>query len=175
MPNMRRAFQIRYPGVQLRLPLQLLAIALVCGGVFVAQSLEAYRKLYEMLVSAVPPSFEAEIEAQATAYLIVTVVIALVYALAVMALCVIQLGRLTGPVVAVRRCLDSLIQGKYERRIAIRKGDEVFQEIAEKLNHLAETLEQRQRAPKRPQHRTGSRALREINHAVPEDKDLIEA
>ncbi len=47
--------------------------------------------------------------------------------------------RILGPMVPIRRHIQSLIDGKYDSKITLRKNDE-FKSVAEDLNKLAETL-----------------------------------
>lgn len=53
---------------------------------------------------------------------------------------IIYSHRLLGPVIPIRRHIESLCEGNYATRITLRKGDE-FQDIAEDLNRLATILQ----------------------------------
>jgi nitrate/nitrite-specific signal transduction histidine kinase len=48
--------------------------------------------------------------------------------------------RYLGPMVAIRRHLDAVVEGQYDDRIQLREDDE-FMDIAEKINVLTERLE----------------------------------
>lgn len=47
--------------------------------------------------------------------------------------------RIFGPEVSIRRQIDALCKGEYDKRITLRKRDE-FKEVADDLNRLAEIL-----------------------------------
>jgi signal transduction histidine kinase len=51
--------------------------------------------------------------------------------------------RIFGPQVAIERHIQALMEGDYKARVHLRRHDE-FAELAERLNHLAEVLEERQ-------------------------------
>ena len=50
--------------------------------------------------------------------------------------------RYYGPIIAISRLVDSITEGDYSRRVVLRKDDEL-QELALKLNKMAEVLEKR--------------------------------
>ncbi len=50
--------------------------------------------------------------------------------------------RYYGPLVSIERFIDEMTQGQYNRRVKIRKGDEL-QRLTEKLNNMAATLEKK--------------------------------
>ena len=55
-------------------------------------------------------------------------------------LCVLYTHRLIGPTVAFKRHIDALKAGNYGSRVNLRDGD-AFEDVAQKLNELAKTLE----------------------------------
>lgn len=50
--------------------------------------------------------------------------------------------RIFGPVVSLRRHITSLLEGKYDSRVKLRKNDEL-KDLADDLNKLAESLQSR--------------------------------
>lgn len=53
--------------------------------------------------------------------------------------------RYYGPIVAISRFVEAIIEGDYSRRIVLRKGDEL-QDLALRLNRMAEILEEREKS-----------------------------
>ena len=56
--------------------------------------------------------------------------------------------KIYGPLVSVERFVDQIKDGQFDRRIVMRRGDEL-QQLAAKLNQMAETLEDRYGFPDR--------------------------
>ncbi len=64
------------------------------------------------------------------------------YILLLATVCVVYTHKLIGPFRPFSRHIDSLLQGDYDARVQLRKGDiDVFVEHAEKLNALSEKLQ----------------------------------
>lgn len=65
-----------------------------------------------------------------------------IYWLAVLIIVIIYTHKLIGPMIAFRKHIYELIKGNYQSRINLRKKD-AFWEVAEDLNLLAQTLEEK--------------------------------
>ncbi len=66
----------------------------------------------------------------------------ILYAILLLVLVFKLTHRYYGPLVAVKRFLNILIEGEYSSRISLRKNDEL-KDIAAKLNELAQALEEK--------------------------------
>jgi methyl-accepting chemotaxis protein len=64
------------------------------------------------------------------------------YFLVTVAISIFFTHRLVGPTYAFRRHIKELARGNYRSRVTLRKGD-AFSEVADDLNELAQSLEQR--------------------------------
>ena len=78
----------------------------------------------------------------ATQMIVLTAGILIVLGIAALILSVRFSHRVSGPMVAISRHVDSLIQGQYDQRVTLRQTDE-FHPLAHKLNELAETLKKK--------------------------------
>lgn len=68
----------------------------------------------------------------------------LLYILLLAAVCVSYTHRLIGPLRPFTRHVEELGAGNYQSRVSLRKGDlDMYEEYAEKLNTLAEKLEEK--------------------------------
>lgn len=66
----------------------------------------------------------------------------ILYILLLAAVCVSYTHKLVGPFRPFSRHVDSMCSGDYSSRVQLRKGDlELYSDFAEKLNHLATSLE----------------------------------
>jgi signal transduction histidine kinase len=63
------------------------------------------------------------------------------YVLVVLAFSIGYLHRLLGPIVALERCLRSLQNGDYSKRVVLRDEDRLFSDLARQINDLAAQLQ----------------------------------
>jgi len=74
------------------------------------------------------------------------------YVLLLAAVCVAYTHKLTGPFLPFKRHVDALTSGDYSSRVQLRAGDlEMFTDYAAKLNDLAASLEQKEKADRKQQ------------------------
>ena len=138
----RRTFRLIEPGQQLRLAAAILAVTLIFCGLAVGNSYAAYRTLVEVAFDHTPVRMGEDIAEQTRHYVRVTTTLVLGYALAVLALSVVFVRRLVGPLVALERHAHALRSGDYRSRVGLRAGSQVYAGLASQLNELAQRLEQ---------------------------------
>lgn len=137
----RRTLRLPQPGVQLKLPLQLLLVTVAFTVAFATHTYVAYERIYEVVASHAPKSFEGLIQEQTRDFLIVSAAIATGYVLFVLGICIAYLHQLIGPTTALRRHVEALKNGDYSARVGLRKSDTAFQALEQDLDELARTLE----------------------------------
>lgn len=132
------------PGYQLRLPFYILlmtvafiALTLVIGNLYLEQ---AYVSMIEN--TAQSDYLQQIITDQIAAFKKISLLILLVYSVMVIIFTSVYTHRLLGPMKPIARHLKALSEGFYSHRLNLRKNDEMH-ELADQLNGLAETLEQR--------------------------------
>ena len=79
-------------------------------------------------------------------YIVVSMSIAIAYATVVLGICLAGTHRLLGPIVALRRHLESIKSGDYASRVHLRAGHPLGG-IAQDLNELSEMLNRPVRSP----------------------------
>lgn len=137
----RRTFGLVDPGSQIRLALTMLAITGVFLVLGLLNSYSAFAPMLDRAVAAAPEVWGQDLLAQAGLYLVVTLALAFLYAAAMIGASIAFVHRVTGPVVALRRHARSLKMGRYASRITLRNGEKLYEELAQHLNELAETLQ----------------------------------
>ena len=70
----------------------------------------------------------------------IALAIGLVYVLVNLCISIYYTHKMMGPGVALTRQINDLLAERYDRRLVLRKGDS-FQDVAARLNELAEKLE----------------------------------
>jgi len=128
------------PALQLRLPIHILWVTVVCAVLLIANGAFSFRSLFWDAMAHRVEYLDPVLRAQMGDFLIVTVAIVLGYALVVLGLSVLLSHRLVGPTVALRRHVEALKNGDYGSRVRLRKHD-AFAELAHDLDELAELLE----------------------------------
>jgi hypothetical protein len=132
------------PGFQLRLPLYILLLSVV----FVSLSLQL-ANMYLDQAYAARLGNSADLQylphaliSQMTSLSTLSLLLLFVYAVLVVVISSIYTHRLLGPMVPISRHLKALNEGFYAHRLQLREHD-ALHELADQLNELAETLEQR--------------------------------
>jgi signal transduction histidine kinase len=133
------------PALQLKLPIY---VVLVTVGFGLVWALHGYVAFERLLTSAFEHTVASEslkevFWFQTMDFLLASSLIALVYVLVVLGVCVFYAHRMVGPTVAFRRQLAALKLGDYSQRVRLRNGD-AFVEVADDLNELAERLAARE-------------------------------
>lgn len=141
--NPRRKFwnALQRPGLQLRLPLYLIAITGLFVGLLTAHTYDVYGRLFELAVaeSSQPEWFERTLAAQSGDFGLVWGALTLGYMLSVLVMCIVYVHRMVGPLVPMRRHVEAIKNGDYASRVHLRDGD-AFHDVAEELNDLAASL-----------------------------------
>lgn len=133
----RRSFRFTNPRQQVRLAIAILVTTFVFSLLAAANSYAAYKSLVDVAVSTAPIPLSEILQEQTRHYITVTSILATGYALAVLALSVIFVQRIVGPIVAIERHVRKLKSGDYSSRIGLRSGRSVFSTVAVQLNELA--------------------------------------
>ena len=134
----RRAINLRIrPGLQLQLPLVVVAITVAFATLFAAHTDEAYGRLVHIGIDQ--PGLKALVADQGRDFLVVSASMGAAYVLAVLVACLVHGHRLLGPIIALRRHLEGMKNGDYTSRIALRAGD-AFSDVADDLNELSGAL-----------------------------------
>jgi len=141
----RRAFRVLQLGAQIRLPLYLLLITVAFMSLFAWHTHSAYAKLYAMVMTSVPESFQEQIFNQTQDFSIVGAAILGGFVLAMLGFCIAYTHTLLGPTVPLRRHVQSMKDGNYQARNKLRKSDAAHQGLADDLNELASILQQAQK------------------------------
>jgi nitrogen fixation/metabolism regulation signal transduction histidine kinase len=105
----------------------------------------AYAKLYEMVMTSVPESFQEQILRQTQDFSIVGAAILGGFVLAMLGFCIAYTHTLLGPTVALRRHVQSMKDGNYQARNKLRESDAAHQGLADDLNELASILQHAQK------------------------------
>ena len=147
----RRAFRVLQFGAQIRLPVYLLLITVSFMSLFAWHTHSAYVKLYEMVMTSVPESFQEQINYQTQDFSIVGAAILGGFALVMLGFCVAYTHTLLGPTVPLRRHVQSMKDGNYNARNKLRQSDAAHQGLADDLNELASILQHAQKSARSPQ------------------------
>ena len=142
----RRAFRVLHLGAQIRLPLYLLLITIVFMSLLAWHTHSAYAKLYAMVMTAVPESFQEQLLRQTQDFSIVGAAILGGFVLAMLGFCFAYTHTLLGPTVPLRRQVQSMKDGNYQARNKLRKKDGAHQGLADDLNELASILQHAQKS-----------------------------
>ena len=142
----RRAFRIQQLRTQLKLPLYLLLIAVGFMSLFAWHTHSAYSKLYAMVMSSVPESYQEQIFHQTQDFSIVGAAILGAFVLAMLGFCIAYTHTLLGPTIPLRRQVQSMKDGNYQVRTKLRKSDAAHQGLADDLNELASILQHAQKS-----------------------------
>ena len=141
----RRAFRVLQFGAQIRLPLYLLLITVTFISLFAWHTHSAYAKLYAMVMTNVPESFQEQIFSQTQDFSIVGAAILGGFVLAMLGFCIAYTHTLLGPTVPLRRHVQSMRDGNYQARNKLRQSDTAHQGLADELNELASILQHTQK------------------------------
>lgn len=132
------------PRQQLRYSFVLVIGSCVTLAIFVTVLIYQVNKTFETLGRAY--SLDLEIVGAVQSSLVSGLWMAIgLGALAVVSSVVVAISlshKIYGPVVAIKRCIESLQNGDYSARLTLRQGDDLL-ELRDALNHLAESLEKR--------------------------------
>lgn len=133
------------PALQLKLALYVLLLSLTFVLVTVL-----FGKLYfeQTFVTLIENTTQAEyiqavITRQIHSFKSLSLLLLAVYAVLMVVLATVYTHRMIGPMLPITRHVKALKDGFYGQRIKLRRHD-CFQELADDLNTLAETLEKRQ-------------------------------
>ena len=140
----RRAFRVLQLGTQIRLPLYLLLITVTFASLFAWHAHSAYVKMYAMVMTSVPESFQEQLAHQTQDFSIVGAAILGGFVLVMLGFCVAYTHTLLGPTVPLRRQVQSMKDGNYQDRNKLRQSDAAHQSLADDLNELASILQHAQ-------------------------------
>jgi hypothetical protein len=141
-PERRRTIRLIKPRAQLKLAIYLLCVTLFFALLVAFNSWSAYGKLFEGTLSTAPAPFKQDILEQTHSYMNISLVLLAGYVLVVLAVTIGYLHRLIGPTVALERQLRAMLRGDYAARLTLRSGDDLYSELANHVNDLANRLEQ---------------------------------
>jgi signal transduction histidine kinase len=141
----RRAFRVLQLGAQIRLPLYLLLITVTFVSLFSWHTHSAYAKLYAMVMTSAPESYQEQILSQTQDLSIVGAAILGAFVLAMVGFCVAYTHTLLGPTIPLRHHVKSMKDGNYQARNTLRKSDTAHQGLADDLNELASVLQNTQK------------------------------
>ncbi len=134
------------PALQLKLALYVLILSLT----FVLTAV-VFGKLYfeQTFVTLIENTTQAEyvqavIGQQIHRFKSLSLLLLAVYVVLVVLLATVYTHRMIGPMFPIMRHVKALQDGFYSRRVKLRESD-CFQELADELNALAETLEKQQK------------------------------
>lgn len=140
----RRAFRVLQFGAQIRLPFYLLLITVAFISLFAWHAYSAYAELYAMVMTNVPDSYQEQILRQTQDFSIVGGAILGGLALTILGFSIAYTHVLLGPIVALRRQVQSMKDGNYRTRNKLRKTDAAHQGLADDLNELSSILQHAQ-------------------------------
>jgi len=140
----RRAFRVLQFGAQIRLPFYLLLITVAFMSLFAWHAYSAYAELYTMVMTNVPESFQEQILNQTQDFSIVGAAILGGLVLTILGFSIAYTHSLLGPIVALRRQVQSMKDGNYRTRNKLRKTDAAHQGLGDDLNELSTILQHAQ-------------------------------
>ena len=141
----RRAFRVLQLGAQIRFPLYLLLITVAFMSAFAWHTHSAFAKLYAMVMTSVPESYQEQIFSQTQDFSIVGAAILGGFVLVMLGFCVAYTHTLLGPTIPLRRHVQSMKDGNYQARNKLRESDAAHQGLADDLNELASILQHAQK------------------------------
>jgi hypothetical protein len=165
----RRTLRVIHPALQVKLPLYLLTFTAAFLCVLTAIAYAGFTKPVAAAAESLPPDTRQVVRLLAEEYAVTAAVASMVYASLVLGFCITYAQRFVGPMIAFRRHLESLKNGDYGARVALRTKD-AFRDIAEELNHLAQLLENETD----PGHPWSRRDLEDLGGVSGEPEDLPE-
>jgi len=134
------------PGLQLKLAFYFLLLSL--GFIFTTVLFAKlyFEQTYITLVGNTTQSqyIQAVVTQQIHDFKSLSMLLLAVYVVMVVVVATVYTHRMIGPTLPILRHIKALKEGFYSHRVKLREYD-CFQELADELNGLAETLEQRQR------------------------------
>jgi HAMP domain-containing protein len=134
---LKPAFQLKLPIYILLLSVTFLMLGLFLGNLYFQQT------YMSMLATSTQPDYlQQVITRQAHEFKFLSALLLLVYAALVTVITTIFTHRLIGPTLPIRRHIRALKEGLYTHRVTLRAHDGL-QDVAEELNDLAATLEER--------------------------------
>jgi methyl-accepting chemotaxis protein len=133
------------PGLQLKLAFYILLLSL--GFVFITVLFGKlyFEQTYITLVDNTTQSeyIQAIVTQQIHDFKSLSLLLLAVYTVMIVLVATVYTHRMIGPTLPIMRHVKALKDGFYSHRVKLREYD-CFQELADELNELAETLEQRQ-------------------------------
>ncbi len=134
---LRPVFQLKLPFYILLLSIVFLLLGVLFGNLYFQQT------YMSMLATSTQPDYLHEaFTRQVEEFRTLSFALLLVYAGLVTVISTIYTHRLVGPVMPIRRHIKALRDGLYTHRVTLRRHDGL-QDIADDLNDLARTLEER--------------------------------
>lgn len=132
------------PALQLKLPIYilLLSMAFLVLGVLMGNLYFQQTYMSALATSTQPDYLQDVIARQTQEFKLLSLLLLVVYAALVTVITAIYTHRLIGPTLPIRRHIKALRDGLYSHRVKLRKHDGL-QDVAEDLNALASTLEER--------------------------------
>jgi hypothetical protein len=134
---LRPAFQLKLPLYILLLSMAFLVLGVLFGNLYFQQTY-----MSTLATSTQPEYLQQVIARQTQEFKLLSLLLLAVYAAAVTVITTIYTHRLIGPTLPIRRHIKALRDGLYSHRVVLRKHDGL-QDVADELNALAKTLEER--------------------------------
>ncbi len=164
------------PFKQVKLGLYILALStgfMFIFGALIADGLQAqYAQVIEIFSIVSPESQRELIQNDIVTGIVIKLAVAsIVYMSLLFTIIFSVTHRFYGPMVSIERFVDSIIEGNYEHRIAVRKRDELNRIVA-KLNLMAETLEKRHYAGMGDRRKGQKTERRKDEHGVDDEADV---
>jgi methyl-accepting chemotaxis protein len=133
------------PGLQLKLAFYVLFLSLGFVLITVLFGKLYFEQTYVTLVGNTTQSeyIQAVVTQQIHDFKSLSMLLLAVYTVLVVVVATVYTHRMIGPMLPVMRHIKALKEGFYSHRVKLRAHD-CFHELADELNELAETLEQRQ-------------------------------
>jgi len=130
------------PGIQLRLTLYVLLLSFTFMLLAVLFGNLYFEQTYVTLLQSTTQSEYVQriLARQSQEFRELALLLLSGYVLLMILVTVIYTHRLIGPVIPMRRHVQALREGRYANRVSLRRHD-VFTELADELNKLAETLQ----------------------------------
>jgi hypothetical protein len=134
---LRPAFQLKLPLYILLLSMAFLVLGVLFGNLYFQQTY-----MSTLATSTQPEYLQQVIARQTQEFKLLSLLLLAVYAALVTVITTIYTHRLIGPTLPIRRHIKALRDGLYSHRVVLRKHDGL-QDVADDLNALAKTLEER--------------------------------
>lgn len=134
---LRPAYQLKLPFYILLLSMAFLILGVLFGNLYFQQT------YMSMLATSTQPDYlQQVITRQTHEFKLLSLLLLAAYAALVTVISTIYTHRLIGPTLPIRRHIKALRDGLYSHRVKLREHDGL-QDVADDLNALAETLEER--------------------------------